>query len=66
MSSDASQSSAVEPKRKSRGRVDIIQNTKGRGGKTVTVVKNFVGTGLPEKEKLAKEMRGWNGERRPD
>ena len=27
------------------------------GGKTVTVVKNFVGIGLPEKEKLAKEMR---------
>jgi translation initiation factor 1 len=43
--------------KKSRGRVDIIRNTKGRGGKTVTVVKNFVGIGLPEKEKLAKEMQ---------
>ena len=43
--------------RKSRGRVDIIRNTAGRGGKTVTVVKNFVGIGLPEKEKLAKEMQ---------
>jgi len=43
--------------RKSRGRVDILRNTKGRGGKTVTVVKNFVGIGLPEKEKLAKEMQ---------
>jgi translation initiation factor 1 len=42
---------------KSRGRVDIIRSTKGRGGKTVTVVKNFVGIGLPEKEKLAKEMQ---------
>lgn len=49
--------SASEPKRKSRGRVDIIRNTKGRGGKTVTVVTNFVGIGLPEKEKLAKEMQ---------
>lgn len=46
-----------EPPRKSRGRVDIIRNTAGRGGKTVTVVANFVGIGLPEKEKLAKEMQ---------
>jgi translation initiation factor 1 len=37
--------------------VDIIRNTKGRGGKTVTVVTNFVGIGLPEKEKLAKQMQ---------
>jgi translation initiation factor 1 len=44
-------------RRKSRGRVDIIRNTAGRGGKTVTVVTNFVGIGLPEKEKLAKEMQ---------
>jgi len=29
----------------------------GRGGKTVAVVKNFVGTGLPEKEQLAKAMQ---------
>lgn len=46
-----------EPPRKSRGRVDIIRNKAGRGGKTVTVITNFVGIGLPEKEKLAKEMR---------
>ena len=43
--------------RKSRGRVDILRMTAGRGGKTVTVVKNFVGIGLPEKEKLAQEMQ---------
>ena len=43
--------------RKSRGRVDIIREKAGRGGKTVTVVANFVGIGLPEKEKLAKEMQ---------
>src|SRR4051812_4994960 len=43
--------------RKSRGRVDILRQTAGRGGKTVTVVANFVGIGLPEKEKLAKEMQ---------
>lgn len=42
---------------KKRGRVDIIRQTAGRGGKTVTVVTNFVGIGLPEKEKLAKQMQ---------
>jgi len=47
----------AEPPRKSRGRVDIIRHTAGRGGKTVTVVTNFVGIGWPEKEKLAKEMQ---------
>lgn len=47
---------AVKPK-KNRGRVDIIRQTAGRGGKTVTVVKNFVGIGVPEKEQLAKAMQ---------
>ena len=42
---------------KSRGRVDIVRETNGRGGKTVTVVTGFVGIGLPEKESLAKKMR---------
>jgi translation initiation factor 1 len=44
----------AEPVRKSRGRVDIVRQKAGRGGKTVTVVKNFVGIGLPEKEQLPK------------
>lgn len=43
--------------KKNRGRVDIIRQKAGRGGKTVTVVTNFVGIGLPEKEKLAKQMQ---------
>lgn len=43
--------------RKNRGRVDIVREKSGRGGKTVTVVKNFVGIGLPEKEALAKTMQ---------
>ena len=43
--------------RKNRGRVDIIRQTAGRGGKTVTVVTGFVGIGLPEKEKLARAMQ---------
>ena len=47
----------VKQARKSRGRVDIIRQTAGRGGKTVTVIKGFVGIGLPEKEQLAKAMQ---------
>jgi translation initiation factor 1 len=47
----------AEPVAKNRGRVDIIRQKAGRGGKTVTVVANFVGIGLPEKEKLAKQMQ---------
>ena len=45
------------PRRKSRGRLDIIRQKAGRGGKTVTVVKGFVGIGLPEKERLARAMQ---------
>src|ERR1051326_1553572 len=48
---------AAEPAKKNRGRVDILRVKAGRGGKTVTVVKNFVGIGLPEKERLAKAMQ---------
>ena len=47
----------AKPTKKNRGRVDIIRQKAGRGGKTVTVVKNFVGIGLPEKEQLAKAMQ---------
>lgn len=50
-------SPAAKPVKKNRGRVDIIRQKAGRGGKTVTVVKNFVGIGLPEKEQLAKAMQ---------
>jgi translation initiation factor 1 len=47
----------AKPVRKNRGRVDIIRQTAGRGGKTVTVVNGFAGIGLPEKEQLAKAMQ---------
>ncbi|TAK98879.1 MAG: translation initiation factor [Verrucomicrobia bacterium] len=47
----------AQPVKKHRGRVDILRVKAGRGGKTVTVVKNFVGIGLPEKEQLAKAMQ---------
>jgi translation initiation factor 1 len=46
-----------KPARKHRGRVDIFRVKAGRGGKTVTVAKNFMGIGLPEKEQLAKAMQ---------
>ena len=47
----------IKPAKKHRGRVDILRVKAGRGGKTVTVVKNFVGIGLSEKEQLAKAMQ---------
>ena len=50
-------SPAPDAPKKNRGRVDIVRVKAGRGGKTVTVVKNFVGIGLPEKEQLARAMQ---------
>jgi len=46
-----------KPVKKHRGRADILRVKAGRGGKTVTLVKNFAGIGLPEKEQLAKAMQ---------
>ncbi len=57
LSETAKEIQIQEKPRKSRGRVDIIRQKAGRGGKTVTVITNFVGIGLPEKEKLAKRMQ---------
>jgi translation initiation factor 1 len=54
---DSAQGLRTKPARKNRGRVDILRQTAGRGGKTVTVVKGFVGIGLSEKEQLAKAMQ---------
>lgn len=42
---------------KNRGRVDILREKAGRGGKTVTVATGFIGIGLPEKEQLAKKIQ---------
>ncbi len=58
---DAVPSPAKEPPVKNRGRVDVLRTTAGRGGKTVTVAKNFVGIGVPEKEALCKKMRSAAG-----
>jgi len=54
---DSQPPAAARPARKNRGRVDIIRQKAGRGGKTVTVIRGFVGIGLPEKEQLAKAMQ---------
>src|SRR5438045_1571815 len=54
---DYGQHTEGKPARKNRGRVDIIRQRAGRGGKTVTVVTGFVGIGLREKEQLAKAMQ---------
>jgi translation initiation factor 1 len=48
---------AEEKSTKNRGRVEVLRMTAGRGGKTVTVARAFVGIGLPEKEQLAKKMQ---------
>tara|TARA_R110002096_G_scaffold42893_1_gene115347 strand:- start:726 stop:1118 length:393 start_codon:yes stop_codon:yes gene_type:complete len=44
-------------KNTSRGRIDIIRESAHRGGKIVTVVTNFKGIGLPEKQELAKKIQ---------
>lgn len=46
---------------KNRGRVDVLRTTAGRGGKTVTVARGFIGIGSPEKEALCKKMRAAAG-----
>ena len=48
---------AAPAKPRDRGRVDVIRQTAHRGGKTVTVVGNFAGIGLPEMEALARRLQ---------
>jgi translation initiation factor 1 len=44
-------------KNTNRGRVDIVRQTAHRGGKGVTIARNFNGIGLAEKQELAKKMQ---------
>lgn len=44
-------------KNTNRGRVDIIRSTAHRGGKGVTIAKNFKGIALAEKQELAKKIQ---------
>lgn len=48
-------------KNMNRGRVTIERQTSHRGGKGVTVAKNFVGIGLAEKQELAKKIQKFCG-----
>lgn len=57
VSTGAANTSKRGQKNTQRGRVDIVRQTAHRGGKAVTIVKNFSGIGLPEKQELAKKMR---------
>ncbi len=42
---------------RSRGRVDLVRQTAGRGGKTVTVVSGFLGISAREKDEIAKRIQ---------
>ena len=53
----APQTSQRGQKNTNRGRVDIVRQTAHRGGKAVTVARNFIGIGLAEKQELAKKMQ---------
>tara|TARA_Y100001934_G_scaffold162487_1_gene193760 strand:+ start:844 stop:1260 length:417 start_codon:yes stop_codon:yes gene_type:complete len=45
------------PREGHRGRVDIVRQKAHRGGKTVTVITQFVGISMSEKESLARSMQ---------
>lgn len=40
-----------------RGRVDLVREMAGRGGKTVTVVRNFTGVSGTEREEIARRLQ---------
>lgn len=52
-----SPASGLPPPPKNRGRVDIVREKAGRGGKTVTVAQGFTGISQAEKEELARKMQ---------
>ena len=54
---DSVKTSKRGQKNTNRGRVDIVRQTAHRGGKGVTVAKNFVGIALSEKQELAKKIQ---------
>jgi translation initiation factor 1 len=54
---DSGKTSQRGQKNTNRGRVDIVRQTAHRGGKGVTVARNFTGIGLAEKQELAKKMQ---------
>jgi translation initiation factor 1 len=46
---------------RNRGRVDVVRQTAGRGGKTVTVLSGFMGIASRELEDLARAVRKASG-----
>lgn len=54
-------SDAGRRKRSDRGRVDVIRQKAGRGGKTVTVLTGFKGIAARELEELARAIRKASG-----
>ena len=54
---DPAKTSQRGQKNTNRGRVDIVRQTAHRGGKGVTVARNFTGISLAEKQDLAKKMQ---------
>jgi len=44
-------------KNTTRGRIDIIRQTAGRGGKAVIVIQGFKGIAAPEIKELAKQIQ---------
>lgn len=54
--SGATTSTRKEPNR-NRGRVDVVRQTAGRGGKTVTVISGFKGIAAHELQELARAIQ---------
>ena len=48
---------SLDLKKRNRGRVDIIRQKAGRGGKTVTVASGFLGISEKELQQMARELR---------
>jgi translation initiation factor 1 len=53
----SSEQISPELKKRNRGRVDIIRQKAGRGGKTVTVASGFIGISEKELQHMARELK---------
>jgi translation initiation factor 1 len=51
------QQTPPDRKKRNRGRVDVIRQKAGRGGKTVTVASGFIGISNNELQQMARELR---------
>jgi len=53
----SSEQKSPELKKRNRGRVDVIRQKAGRGGKTVTVASGFIGISEKELQDMARELK---------